>query len=227
MILRAQFTKELEALKSELLKMGNLALEAIQSAVMAFLSYDENHARSIINNDRTIDLMEVKIDNKVLSLLALEQPVARDLRFIVAVSRMNTEIERIADQAVNIAQRAIRLAKLPPICQPPDFEKLYQVSIYMISQALKSFADDDVELARKVCEMDDEADDANYNVLKESINFIVDHPSCAEQAIQNVIVARCLERSADIATNIAENVIFIVEGKNIKHEAPKSKKSWD
>jgi phosphate transport system protein len=145
---------------------------------------------------------------------------------------MSVDIERIGDQAVNIAQRTIRLAKLPAICQPPPFETLYKVAVKMIEQALKAFADEDVSLAQQVCSMDDEADEANFAVMRDSLKYMTEHPACAEQALQTIIVARCLERSADIATNIAESVIFIVEGKNVKHVFPdkekeKTRKHWD
>lgn len=229
---RSKYIKELEDLKNETLKMGIAALEALKNSVMAFLSYSSDDARKIIEQDAKLDQLEVDIDRRALSLLALEQPVAKDLRLIVACLRMNTEIERIGDQAVNIAQRTIRLSKLPTICQPPPFEDLYKVAIAMVEESLRSFADEDIQLARKVCAMDDEADEANFAVMRDSLKYMADHPSCVEQALQTVIVARCLERSADIATNIAENVIFIVEGKNVKHsfankEKEKTRRHWD
>ncbi|MGC8720321.1 MAG: phosphate signaling complex protein PhoU [Thermodesulforhabdaceae bacterium] len=231
-IVRSKYVRELEELKQEVLKMGLFALDALKNAIMAFLSYSLDEARKVIEQDVIVDRWEVDIDRRALNLLALEQPVAKDLRLIVACLRMNAEIERIGDQAVNIAQRTVRLAKLPPVCQPPPFEDLYKVAIEMVEKSLKCFADEDVELARQVCAMDDEADNANFAVMRDSLTYMTNHPTCVEQALQTVIVARCLERSADIATNIAENVIFIVEGKNVKHlfadkEKEKTKKHWD
>jgi phosphate transport system protein len=231
-MVRSRYVRELEDLKQEVIKMGLFALNALKNAVMAFLSYSTDEARKVIEQDVIVDRWEVEIDRRALNLLALEQPVAKDLRLIVACLRINIEIERIGDQAVNIAQRTVRLAKLPAICQPPLFEDLYKVAIAMVEKALKCFADEDVELARQVCAMDDEADDANFAVMRDSLSYMTEHPGCVEQALQTVIIARCLERSADIATNIAENVIFIVEGKNVKHifadkEREKTKKHWD
>jgi phosphate transport system protein len=229
---RSRYVRELEELKNETLKMGFFAFEALKGAVMAFLSYSTDEARKIIEQDVIVDRWEMDIDRRALNLLALEQPVAKDLRLIVSCLRMNVDIERIGDQAVNIAQRTIRLAKLPSICQPPQFESLYKVTTRMIEQALKAFADDDVNLAQQVCSMDDEADEANFAVMRDALKYMTEHPSCAEQALQTIIVARCLERSADIATNIAESVIFIVEGKNVKHVFPdkekeKTRRHWD
>lgn len=229
---RSRYIKELEELKNETLKMGFFALDALRNAVIAFLSYSSDEAKKIIENDVTIDRWEVEIDRRALNLLALEQPVAKDLRLIVACLRMNIEIERIGDQAVNIAQRTVRLSKLPTICHPPLFEDLYKITMNMLEESLRSFADENVELARKVCAMDDQADEANFSVMRDSLKYMTDHPNCVEQALQTVIVARCLERSADIATNIAENVIFVVEGKNVKHsfvdkEKEKTRRHWD
>ncbi|MCX7822654.1 MAG: phosphate signaling complex protein PhoU [Syntrophobacterales bacterium] len=229
---RSRYVRELEELKNETLKMGIFALEALKSSVMAFLSYSSEEARKIVERDAILDRWEIDIDRRALNLLALEQPVAKDLRLIVACLRMNIEIERIGDQAVNIAQRTIRLSKLPTICQPPTFEDLYKVAIAMVEDSLRAFSNEDVELANKVCAMDDEADEANFAVMRYSLQYMTDHPSCVEQALQTIIVARCLERSADIATNIAENVIFVVEGRNVKHifankEKEKTRKHWD
>lgn len=212
-----QFFQELERLRMTALEMAALTQRAVEKAVGALLERDTVRAEEVIAGDRRINLLEVEIDRYGLRLLALDQPFARDLRFIVGCMRTAVDLERIADQGVNIAQRALFLNSRSPLPPSPDVENLAAISIDMLRSAIAAFRDNDSHLARRVCRMDDIADGLNIAVLKGLLDYMAQETPAAEQSVATIITARCLERVADHSTNIAENVVFIVEGINIRH----------
>lgn len=211
------FHQELERLKMTVLNMAAATETALGQAWQAFTSRDQELAQEVIRGDLAINELERTIDQLSLRLLALEQPVARDLRFIIAAMRMSVELERIADQAVNIGQRAVFLSRRPPLPPLPELDALAAVAMDMYRVAIAAFINENVSQAWDVCQMDDEADELNYQVLNTMIAYMVKESRAAERAVQTIITARCLERVADQTTNIAESVIFIAEGVNIKH----------
>ena len=212
-----RFRNELEQLKISILQMAALTERALQQAVRALLERNEELADEVIDGDQVINLIEVDVDRDCLRLLALEQPMARDLRFTVGCLRIAGELERIADLAVNIAERARFLSSRPPLPPNPSLEKLAHITVEMYSKVVTSFVNEDSLLAREVCMMDDTADEYNVAVLKHLLDYMVNETPAVERSVHTIIVSRCFERAADQVTNIAESVIFINEGVNIKH----------
>lgn len=213
----SRFHQELEHLKMEVIRMSVLTERALERAVQALFERNSDIAEEVIEGDQEINLLEVEIDRISLRLLALEQPMASDLRFIIGSIRICVNLERLADQAVNIAERALYLYQRPPLPHQPLMEQLASTSKDMLKMATSAFVNADVEQASQVCRMDDTADDLNVKILRHFIGYMVDEVRSVERAVHTIIISRCLERCADLATNIAESVVFIVEGVNIKH----------
>ncbi|HOV85556.1 MAG TPA: phosphate signaling complex protein PhoU [Syntrophobacteraceae bacterium] len=212
-----RFHQEMEELKMTILHMAVLTERALENAVRSLVDRDGDLAQAVIDGDREINLREMEVDRRCLRLLALDQPMARDLRFIVGCLRISIELERIADQAVNIAQRAQFLGSRPPLPRNPAIEQLADTALDMYRSVMSAFVNENTNLARDVCQTDDLADELNVTVLKNLLDYMVHEVPAVERSVQTIIVARCLERVADQTTNIAESVIFIVEGVNIKH----------
>jgi phosphate transport system protein len=215
--MKSHFHQQLEALRMIVLQMAAKTERAMERALKALNERDEVLAQEVIDGDQEINELELEIDRLSLKLLALEQPMARDLRFIVGSIRMSIDLERIADQAVNIAQRAKFLFQRPPLEPLPALQRLADTAMDMLRVAVASFMNGNVNQARDVCQMDDDADEMNSRVLRTMIEYMIEESRTVERAVQTIIVARCLERVADQTTNIAENVIFNVDGVNIKH----------
>ncbi|NLI31247.1 MAG: phosphate signaling complex protein PhoU [Deltaproteobacteria bacterium] len=215
--MESRFHQEMQTLKIAILQMAALTERALEKAVRAFFQRDSQLAQDVIDGDREINLLEVDIDRHCLRLLALDQPMARDLRFIVGSMRICSDLERIADQAVNVAERAQFLSNRPPLPPNPFLERLSETAIDMFKTVIASFMSENPDQATEVCQMDDAADDFNVKVLKSQLDYMVREVPAVERSVQTIIAARCLERIADGATNIAESVIFIVKGVNIKH----------
>jgi phosphate transport system protein len=214
---RAHFTHKLEELKMQVLRMAAMCEKAVHSSIQAMEELDASLAEDIINNDAEINELECRIDRFSLELMALGQPMARDLRFIVGCSRITLNLERIADEASNLAQRAIFLSSRPPLPFDQKMEQLAETSKEMISEAVSSFVNEDVELANKVCARDTEADEMHLTLLKSFISKMVDESRVVERGVHHIMATRHLERIADLATNVAEATIFIVEGEDVKH----------
>ncbi len=215
--MESRFHQELEHLKMLILQMAALTERAMEKAIRAFLERDVNLAEEVINRDQEINLLEVDVDRQSLKLLALDQPMARDLRFIVGCMRIAVDLERIADQAVNVAQRAQLLSSRPPLPPNSAIEQLAETSIDMLKTVIGAFVNGNANQAMDVCQMDDTADELNVTVLKNLLDYMVNEVPAIERSVQTIIAARCLERAADQATNIAESVIFMYKGVNIKH----------
>ncbi|WP_243312259.1 phosphate signaling complex protein PhoU [Fundidesulfovibrio agrisoli] len=214
-----RFQKEMEQLKVKVLQMAAYTDRALERALAAIANRDAELARQVIDSDRDINAMECEVDNLSLRLLALDQPVAMDLRFIVSSMRMVVDLERIGDEAVNIAEQAVLLAQLPAMSNLPDLNSLGSQVTDMYRLGVRSFRDQDPELARQVCAADSVADDLNMKVLKECMDAGAGEGGLngLDRAIRTVIVARSMERIGDLSTNIAEACIFVVKGVSVKH----------
>lgn len=222
---RKHFIHSLENLKMKLLNMASLTRSALKNANKSFQERDKTLAQEVIDGDQIINDIEVQIDDTSLKLLALEQPMARDLRFILGVTRISNELERIADQAVNIAERTLFLCEHPPLDPIPALDRLMEVTGDMLDRAIRSFVSEDPKLAMSIREMDDDADQWTMVVLQTLIENMVQNTPAGEKrivntrrSVQTIIISRCLERVGDQSTNIGEHVAFIVTGKNVKHQ---------
>ena len=211
------FDDELQSLKEQILRMGGLAEEQVQGALRALVERDSDLARRIIENDRQVNTMDVAIDEDCLRLLALQQPTARDLRFITTAMKISTELERISDLAENICERAIELNEEPQLKPYIDIPLMANWALKMVKGALDAFVNHDADLARKVCLDDDFVDDLTHQLFRELLSFMVENPQTTTRAIRITFIAKYLERIADHATNVAELVVYLVEGKIIRH----------
>lgn len=219
MTTETQFQKELQALKENLLKMATLVEGTIHDAVRSLVKRDSDLANQIFEREKQINEMELVIDEMCLKLLALRQPMAVDLRFITSAMKIITDLERMGDQAVNIAERALSLNQEQQLKPYIDLPRMAEIAQSMVKDVLDAFVNRDVQLARSVCERDDLVDGLNDQVVRELLTYMLSDPKTITRAVHLMIVARCLERIADHATNIAEDVIFMVAALVIKHHA--------
>lgn len=217
MKIRRRYRQELDDLKLEVLRMAALTESALTKALRALFERNSDMAEEVVEGDQEIDLLEVEIDRRCLRLFALEQPMARDLRFIIGCMRVCTNLERIADQAVNVAERALYLNQRPALPHQPLMEQLATISVDMLKRAVSAFNNGNTRRASEVCHMDDRADELNLEILKHFIDYMIEEVKAVDRAVNTIIISRCLERCADLATNVAEAVVFIVEGVDIKH----------
>ena len=212
------FDEELKELHKEILKMATMTQEAIHKSIEALKDRQKIEAQGVIDSDNKIDELELVIDEKCIDLIARYQPMAGDLRFIATGMRINAELERIADLAVDISQRVLELVDKPLLKPLIDIPKLSVVAQNMVHDAIDAFVKKDVGLARKVVLSDEEADKLRNLVQEELINdYMAKDPSTAPRAMPLLLIARHLERICDHTTNIAEDVIYMVEGRVVKH----------
>ncbi len=211
------FDEELRHLKQKLLHMADLSQSMIGLAVGALTERNISLAEDVFINEDKVNHLEIEIEEETLRLFAVRQPAARDLRLLTAVLKINNDLERIADQAVNIAEIAAELAKLPPLKPYIDIPHMANLAQKMIQNSLKAFVNHDSGLAQEVCKDDDEVDRINDQIFRELLTYMMEDPKSITRAVDIILVSRNLERIADHATNISEDVIFIEEGKNIKH----------
>jgi phosphate transport system protein len=219
---RTRFQHELDRLKQNLLAMAGMAEQAVQRAMEAYGSRDTKTCRLVFTGEASINLAEREIDDLALELLAMQQPMAVDLRFILAGIKINADLERVGDQAVNIAERVMRLIALPPAELPIDLPRIGFLASLMVRQAIEAFVRGDAALARAVLQMDDQVDAMNDEAYTNMSRVMRETPQYAEQALNLLLISRNLERVADHATNIAEDVIFWVQGANVRHGAQMS-----
>jgi len=214
------FDDELLQLKERILKMGSLVEDAIKNSVLSLVERDNTLAINVIDNDRVVNTLDVEIDEESIRLIALRQPKAGDLRFITTAMKITTDLERMGDLAVNIAERALELNEEPLLKPYIDIPRMRTIAQRMTRDALDAFVRRDKRLARDVIIRDDEVDDLKHLVLHELAFFMVQDPKTVTRAMKISFVAQYLERIADHATNIAEMVIYLVEGKLIRHTIP-------
>ena len=210
---------EIDKLKGRILDLGTLVEGSVYRAVHSLTDRDAATAKAVIDSDTAIDLMEVDIEEDCQKILALHQPVAHDLRFIIAVLKINTELERIGDATVNIAERTLFLASAPRVDIPYDFPGMAQKAQSMLHKSLDALVNLDVVAANEVIAADDEVDAINREMYVRTEKCIREHPDAAFSYIHLLGVSRYIERIADHASNIAEDVIYLVEGRIIRHHA--------
>jgi len=211
------FHEELDALKQTLLAMGGLVEDQIRRAMRALLERDDVIAQEVIDRDRQVNTYDVEVDEQCVNLLALHQPAASDLRFITTAMKIVTDLERIGDQAVNIAQRALELNREPQLKPYIDLPRMADRAQRMVKESLDAFVAGDTAQARRVCAADAEVDALKEQIFRELLTYMMEDPRTVSRAIRVILISRFMERVADHATNIAEMVIYLVEGKMVRH----------
>ena len=215
--MQRHFHEELDALKQTLLAMGALVEDQIRRVMRAMVERDEALARDVIERDHQVNAYDVEVDEKCVELLARYQPAASDLRFLTTAMKIVTDLERIGDQAVNIAQRALELNREAQLKPYIDLPRMAAKSQQMVKDALDAFVARDAGLARDVCARDSEVDALKEQVFRELLTFMMGDPKTIARALHLILVSRFLERVADHATNIAEMVVYMIEGKIVRH----------
>ncbi len=211
------FHDELNEVKTRLLTMSGEAEAALSAAVEALLQRDLERAHLVIAGDRTLNSLEIEIEEQCINLLALQQPMGRDLRMLTMALKIASDLERVGDHAVNIAQSAERLATSRPIAPEPEIIEMARLAQDMLSDALEAFIRGDSVAAREVCRRDDQVDALHRSLFRILLTHMMEDPHVIGASMELHLVSRNLERVADLATNIAEDVVFLVEGKSIKH----------
>ena len=209
--------KELGQLEKQLLTLTAVVEESVQQAIKALSGHNRELAQKVIDTDDHINRLEVDLEEECLKVLALHQPVANDLRMIVAVLKINNDLERIADQAANICERALAISESPKMICPLELDKMGGKVIDMLEKALDSLVNADLEMARNVLELDDEVDAIHSGNYKSFKDYVRHHPDSVDIVLSYLTVSRHLERVADLATNIAEDVIYLNEGSIVRH----------
>lgn len=212
-----QLDRELRKLKNKLIEMAKIAETMIDQAIKELVNRDEQLAAEVPQEEEELNRLHIKIDEQALALLATCQPVADDLRFIVATSKINGEIERIGDLAVNITHNTNVLIQRPQVKPLIDIPRMADLAGDMVRNSVRAFIEGDVELAQSVILSDDEVDNLRDQVIRELLTYMMSDPRSIEQALALILVARHLERIGDHATNIAEEVIYIVQGRDVRH----------
>jgi phosphate transport system protein len=211
------FDEELKDLKAKLLEMAARAEEQIALSIRGLKDRDERLACQVLEREESINILDVEVDEMAMRLLALRQPMATDLRFITSAMKIGSDLERIGDLAVNIAERTMDLLKHPQLKPLIDIPRMAELAQEMVRDALNAFISGDDKLAQDVCERDDRVDELNDQVFRELLTFMMADATTIPRAVDLILVGRHLERIADHATNIGEDVIYMVRGKTIKH----------
>jgi phosphate transport system protein len=214
---RHHFESELQALKNRLLNMGALVEQRVHQAIQALMERNLGAAEEIVRGDQEVNEMQIEIDERCLRLFALQQPMASDLRLITSAMKINADLERIGDQAVNIAEQAVRILTQPPLRPQIDLPRMAEIAERMTRGSLDAFVRKDAALARAILARDDEVDQLKDHVFRVLLTYMMADPGTIERALGLILVSRHLERIADHATNIAEDVIFVVEAKDVRH----------
>ncbi len=209
--------RQIEGLKEKILRVGTLVEEAISKAITALINKDTALAQRVMASDEEIDRMEVEVEEECLKILALYQPVAADLRFVVAVLKINNDLERMGDLARNIAKRVAQLARAEPVDLPPEIRTMATLTQEMVKQCLDAVVNADPALARQVREEDDAVDEARMQIRQRIMRGIKASPDRVESLLRINSVSKHIERLADMATSIAEDVIYMVEGEIVRH----------
>jgi len=219
-MIQRHFDEELADLKTKLLRMAGLVEDQIDEALAALVTRDSTLARHVIERDHKVNAFDVEIDEDCIQLLALHQPAARDLRLVTTAMKIATELERISDLAENVCERAIELNEEPQLKPYIDIPRMGNLARIMVKESIDAFVKDDAALARKVLADDDLVDDLMEQLFRELLSFMIEDPHTISRAIRLSFIAKYLERMADHATNIAELVVYLVEGRIIRHATP-------
>jgi len=209
--------EDLNNLTKLLVNMATSAEEMIVKSVRALIERNMILAEEVIKSDDIINKMEIEIDNLSIKILALYHPEAKDLRKVTMIMKINNDLERIGDHSVNIAKKVITIADKPPVKPLIDIPRMAEKAMEMLRESIESFVNSDEELARQVCEKDDEVDELEPQIMRELITYMLSDPKTIDQSLQLVLIARDIERVADLATNIAEDAYYIERGETIKH----------
>jgi phosphate transport system protein len=219
------FDQDLQQLKERILFMGSLAETMIHIAVKALVDRKAELGKDVYRHEVDVNKLHIEIDDRALKMIALHAPAASDLRFITAAIKINSDLERIGDQAVNICQTTEYLLQEPPLKPLIDVPRMAEIAAEMLKNALDSFVKRDENLARSVLVRDDEVDELKDQVFRELITYMISDPATIKRAIDLILIARNIERIADHATNIAEDVVFVVAGKDIRHHMEAAEKA--
>jgi phosphate transport system protein len=214
------FQEELETMQARLLEMGGIAEERVRVAVQGLMTRDVMMIDRIIGGDEPLNQLHVEIDDRCFRLLALHQPMAVDLRAIVAAVKINSDLERVGDLAVNIAEAARRYVDHPPVKQLIDIPRMGSVAQAMLRDSLDAYVKHDIDLARAVLNSDDELDALKTQVFRELLTYMLQDPATIQPSLDLILVSRHLERIGDHATNVAEDVIFMVSAQDVRHHPP-------
>ncbi|PYQ53472.1 MAG: phosphate transport system regulatory protein PhoU [Acidobacteria bacterium] len=214
---RHHFETDLQALKNRLLNMGAMVEERVHGAIQALMERNLEAAEAIAKSDEEVNALQIEIDDRCLKLLALQQPMASDLRLITSAMKINADLERIGDQAVNIAENAMKMLSAPPLKPLIDLPRMAEMAERMTRDSLDSFVRRDPALAREVLGQDDEVDRLKDTIFRVLLTYMMADPGTIERALALILISRNLERIADHATNIAEDVIFLVEARDVRH----------
>lgn len=214
--------QQLTQIRQDLLRMGGIVEQMIDHATRSLLERDNELADVVLEQDQEVDLLEIEIDEQVNRVLVRNQPAAIDLRFLVAVMKINNDLERMGDSAVNIAQSVQKLNKEPPLKPYIDLPRMSEAAQRMVRNSLDAFVNRDAALARKVLTDDDEIDALYRQIFRELLTFMIEDPKTVSRALHLLLIARNLERIADHATNISEDVIYYVEGRDVRHPLAKT-----
>jgi phosphate transport system protein len=212
------FSEELQLLKQRLLEMGDLAASRIDRAMTGLIARDSLILGEVIQGDESVNDYQIEIDDRCFKLLALRQPMATDLRLIMATTRITSDLERVGDLAVNIAEAAARYIQNPQVKPLSDLPKMSELAQQMLRDALSSFVSGEVAMASDVLKRDDMLDDLKRQVFQDLLTYMLNNPELVAPALDLVLISRHLERVGDHATNIAEDIIFLVEGRDIRHQ---------
>jgi phosphate transport system protein len=213
------FQEELENLKTRLLEMGGLAEEQVRLAVQGLVQRDRALIARVLTSDHPINSLHIEIDSRCFTLIALHQPMAVDLRSIVAAVKINTDLERVGDLAINIAEAALRYANHPPVKRLIDIPNMATIAQTMLRDALDAFVRRDTALAQQVLSADDELDALKTQIFRELLTYMLQDPTTIEPALDLILISRHLERIGDHATNVAEDVIFMVSARDVRHHS--------
>jgi len=220
-----KFDDALAALKSKVVAMGEVAQTMIQQSMKALVDRDAAIIQLVLQNEDKLDRYQVEIDNDAIRLMALQSPVAQDLRFVLMVARINTELERIGDLCVNLCESVQLLLAEPPLKPLVDLPKMASTAERMVEEALQAFLQGTTEKALQVIKVDDEVDALNDQIFRELLTYMLSDPRNITRALALILMARNLERVADHGTNIAEEVVYLVKGEDIRHQHPGGEKS--
>jgi phosphate transport system protein len=220
-----KFDEQLEALKNKVVAMGDIAETMIRDAMRALVERNEAFIREVLKNEDALDQLQIEIDNRAIELMAIQSPVAFDLRFILMVARINTELERVGDLCVNICESTQLLLTEPPLKPLIDLPKMADTAERMVHQSLQAFLEGAPEKALQVIKADDEVDALKEQIFRELLTYMLSDPRNITRSISLILVARQIERIADHATNIAEEVIYLVKGEDIRHQRPAGEKA--
>ncbi len=197
--------------------MGGLVAQSVHRSVLSLVEKNEDYAHQVLRDEARIDQLEIQIDDLVASIIARDSPVARDMRFVIVAIKINTDLERMGDMAVGIVERSLAAMRQPELPVDPSFTEIGNVVESMVLQSLEAFVKRDVELARGVLKSDDQVDKLRNGITRQMLDLMKKDPSNVERAVDYILIARRLERIADHATNIAEDIIFMVKGVDVRH----------